>query len=253
VRIRKAGKFGHERMCRCDGGGLGERCKMWVCEDQAQQRRWPNQTFSFFPTALKNLTSIHLPSRDLPLDLVLPAFSTNKIPLASLDLEGSSDLSDTGLASISGFASTLKSLSLAGIKTVSARALVALLAELNLTSLDLDRVACLSPPFHNTETNEEQSFANSLLKYADLETLSLTQTGVSDISLEIWNGGPAEVPEEEAKAGASGLPAYRLHSDREASFKRIVRKLNLSRCSGVTDKGVRVLAGKLLDVGGRAP
>ncbi len=161
-------------------------------------------------------------------------------------MEGSSDLSDTGLASISGFFSTLKSLSLAGIKTISLRALVTLLSELSLTSLDLDRVACLSPPFLNTETNEEQSFANSLLKYVDLENLSLTQTGVSDVSLEIWNGGPAEVPEEEGKAGGSGLPPYRIHSDREASFKRIVRKLNLSRCAGVTDKGVRVLAGRLL-------
>lgn len=203
---------------------------------------------------LKNLSNMTLPSKELPLDVVLPTLSANKTPLASLDLEGCSDLSDTGLAAISGFAPTLKQLSLAGLKTISIHALTTMLSSLDLVSLDLDRVACLCPPLLNPENQEEESFANSIRAYGSLESLSLAQTGVTNLSLEIWNGGAVADPNEQA--GKSGReqqvqqPPVRLNADREARFKRSLRKLNLSKCVGVTDRGVRCLGGvfRLMEV-----
>ncbi|KAI9028724.1 hypothetical protein DFJ74DRAFT_659928 [Hyaloraphidium curvatum] len=196
--------------------------------------------------SLKHLTAISFPTRDLPLDLILPALAQNRVPLAGLDLENASDISDVGLAAIAGFAPTLKTLSLAGIKTISIRALTSLLSQLDLVSLDLDRVACLSPPFLDPSNEEEAFFAASIRRYAGLESLSVAQTGVGDAALEVWNGGAGTVPGTAHVASMSTSPAYaRPDAEREAQFKRILRKLNLNRCAGVTDKGVACLAGFL--------
>lgn len=193
--------------------------------------------------ALKNLSTLSFPSRELPFDTILPALASNRLPLISLDLEGAADLSDTGLAALPGFSSSLRSLSLAGLRTISLRALVTALSGLDLEKLDLDRVACLSSPFLNADTDEELDFARSIMRYSHLEEISLAQTGVSDRTLELWNGGPV-VDTDEGGSGA-GLPPPGSSAEKQAQFKRILRKLNLSKCGGITDRGVRCLGGAL--------